>query len=346
MTPPPIANPLLIGHSEAEQSLLRSWVGGRVPHAWLLTGPPGIGKATLAYRFARFLLANPTAPEVGLFAVPPPTNLALDPDHPVFRRVAAGGHPDLMVVEREIDQKTKRERGVITVDQIREIGHFLHLTASEGGRRIVIIDPIDDLNSNGANSLLKLLEEPPENTVLMLISNMPGGLLPTIRSRCRRLALNPLSDEEMTRWFATGDGAAPDAVSRLAGGSPGRALALMEEGAFDLYRDIVKLLGTGDLSALNDFSDRLSRATAVDTFKRFADLYPWFLSQIARSAGSGEALSEIVGGEGALAARLVGRVGLDRVIEVWEKTVQLLAQAIHLNLDRKQTVLEVLSALT
>jgi DNA polymerase-3 subunit delta' len=251
-----------------------------------------------------------------------------------------------MVVEREIDQKTKRERGVITVDQIREIGHFLHLTASEGGRRIVIIDPIDDLNSNGANSLLKLLEEPPENTVLMLISNMPGGLLPTIRSRCRRLALNPLSDEEMTRWFATGDGAAPDAVSRLAGGSPGRALALMEEGAFDLYRDIVKLLGTGDLSALNDFSDRLSRATAVDTFKRFADLYPWFLSQIARSAGSGEALSEIVGGEGALAARLVGRIGLDRVIEVWEKTVQLLAQAIHLNLDRKQTVLEVLSALT
>lgn len=348
MTPAPIANPLLIGHEAAEQSLVRSWIGGRVPHAWLFTGPPGIGKATLAYRFARFLLANPTAPETGLFALPPPTSLALDPDHTVFRRIAAGGHPDLMVVEREIDQKTKRERGVITVDQIREIGHFLHLTSSEGGRRIVVIDPIDDLNSSGANSLLKLLEEPPENTVLLLISDMPGGLLPTIRSRCRRLALNPLSDAELARWFAAGGDAseAQDAAARLAAGSPGRALALMEEGAFELYRDMVKLLSTGDLAAMNDFSDRLGRATAIDAFKRFADLYPWFLSRIARSAGSGEALPEIVGGEGALAARLIGRVGLDRLIEVWEKTVQLLAQAIHLNLDRKQTVLEVLSALT
>ncbi len=349
MTPlPPLSNPTLVGHQGAEQSLIQSWTRGRVPHGWLFTGPPGIGKATLAHRFARFLLANPITPETGLFAEPPPATLALDPEHPVFRRVAAGGHADLMVLEREIDPKTKRERGVITVDQIREIGQFLHLTSAEGGRRVVIIDPIDDLNSSGANSLLKVLEEPPKDTVLILISHMPGGLLPTIRSRCRRLALSPLSQDEFSRWFATLD-ETPDTyplIAALAEGSPGRALALIEEGALELYRDMVKLLASGDQAALYEFGDRLGRATNADSFRRFAELYPSLLARIARSAGAGEGMAEIVGGEGALATKLISRVGLDRLIEVWEKTRQLLAQAIHLNLDRKQTVLEVLSALT
>lgn len=345
--PAPAANAALIGHNDAERRLIDAWAGGRLPHGWLFAGPPGIGKATLAFRFARFLLANPNAPEQGLFATPPPTSLALDPDHPVFRRIAASAHPDLMVIEREIDTKKDRERTVITVDQVRSIGHFLHLTPSEGGRRIVIIDPIDDLNSNAANALLKILEEPPENVVLLLISHAPGGLLPTIRSRCRRLDLRPLSPDAVSTWLRDLDGSAEEhaIAARLAEGSPGRVIGVMEDGVVELYREMLSLMERLDPLALQAFGEKLGRATGADTYARFAELYPWFLVRIVRSAAGGEGLPGILGSETSLAQRLVGRIGLDRLVQVWEKSTRLLAQAAGLNLERKQIVLELFESL-
>jgi DNA polymerase-3 subunit delta' len=345
--PPPSANPVLFGHDAAERTLIEAWASGRLPHGWLIAGPPGIGKATLGYRFARFLLANPAAPEHGLFAAPPPASLALDTDHPVFRRVAAGAHPDLMVLEREIDQKKDRERSVITVEQVRAIGHFLHLTPSEGGRRIVLIDPIDDLNTNATNALLKLLEEPPENAALLLISHAPGGLLPTIRSRCRRLDLRPLRADMVARWLSNvaGDNGEHALAAKLAEGSPGRALGVLEGGVIELYREMIGLIERLEPLALQAFAEKLGRATGAETFARFAELYPWLLAGFARSAAGGEGMPAVLGKEEAVAQGLAERIGLDRLVQVWEKTTRLLSQAASLNLDRKQVVIEAFEGL-
>ena len=160
--PDPRHNPDLLAHHAAEQVLLDAWNSGRLPHAWLIGGIPGIGKATLAFRFARFVLSNGEEATGGLFGDPPPaTSLYVAPSHPVFTRVASNGHADLLTIERPFDDKKGRLKTDIPVDQVRRIAPFLHLTAAEGGWRVVIVDGADRLNTNGQNAILKILEEPP-----------------------------------------------------------------------------------------------------------------------------------------------------------------------------------------
>ncbi len=195
--PAPRANPDLVGHEAAERELLRLYSGRRLPHAILLAGPRGIGKATLAFRFARFLLAqggDAERPALDLFSSVGRRRprSAIDPESGVFRRVAAGGHADLLTVERAWDPRRKRLRGEIVVEDTREIAAFFRLTAAEEGWRVVIVDGAEEMNRNAANAVLKILEEPPDRALLLLVSHNPGRLLPTIRSRCRRLALAPL----------------------------------------------------------------------------------------------------------------------------------------------------------
>src|SRR5215831_1043245 len=180
----PRENPDLLGHQYTEGELRRLAEGGRLPHALLLTGPRGIGKATLAFRLARFLLAQP-----GDRA---DTGLAVDPASNAFRRVASGGHADLLTVERAYDPRRRRRRSDIIIDDVREIAGFFRLTAAEEGWRIVIVDGAEEMNRNAANALLKILEEPPQRALLLMVSHSPGQLLPTIRSRCCRYALPAL----------------------------------------------------------------------------------------------------------------------------------------------------------
>src|SRR6516162_2435225 len=189
MVPAPRANPDLVGHESAERELRRLVEAGRLPHAILLSGPRGIGKATLAFRFARFLLAKgddaiKAAAESGL---------AIDRESGVFHRVASGGHADLLTVERAYDPRRRRLRGEIVVEDAREITAFFRLTAAEQGWRIVVVDGAEEMNRSAANALLKVLEEPPRQALLLLVSHSPGRLLPTIRSRCRRFPLVPLA---------------------------------------------------------------------------------------------------------------------------------------------------------
>ena len=339
------------GHEEAERALLEAFTGGRMAHAWLISGPRGIGKATLAYRFARFVLAagNTGADAAGdLFGgAPAPeasAGLYLAPEHPVFRRVAAGGHTDLLSIERAADEKG-RLRSEIVVGDVRRTGQFFGLTAGEGGWRVVVVDSADEMNPNAANALLKVLEEPPARALLLLVSHNPGRLLPTIRSRCRQLTLQPLADETVTdliqRYEPGLDAGDAAALATLADGSPGRALALAAEGGLDLYRNMTGLLETLprlDVPALHAFGNRLGKSGADEAFRTVAGLLRWWLGRLIVYRAAGDP-------EDALMARLGNATGLDRWFEVWEKINRLLARTDGANLDRKQVVLNVFLAI-
>ena len=350
----PRANPDLFGHEGTEQGLLESFRNGQLAHALLIAGPKGVGKATLAYRFARFLLASdrerkgeeindllgPDAPSS------PTSDLYVDLHSPIFKRVASAGHADLIGIERRVDEKTGKKRGEIVVEDVRGIGQFLSLTPAEGGWRIVIIDSADDLNRNAANAVLKVLEEPPRRSLLMLVSHNPGRLLPTIRSRCRKISLKPLAEA----WIAdlvhrhrpdlAHDAAA--LLARLAEGSVGRALALADGNGIELYQELDDLLQTLpglDILRLHAFGDRLAKAGAEDLFATAMTLLRGRLSRLVRLRAAPASLAR--SGEGDWAERLAQAASLDRWLDVWEKITRLLARVDGANLDRKQVVLNV-----
>ena len=179
---------VLFGHDEAERALLETYRSGRLHHAWLISGPAGIGKATLAYRMARFVLAHP---DPRASTVQAAKSLAVAADHAVTRRMAAQTHGDLLVIERTVNEKTGKLRQDIQVDDVRRMVGFFGSTAGEGGWRVAIVDAVDELNDQGANALLKMLEEPPRRALLLLVSHSAARVLPTIRSRCRLLARAP-----------------------------------------------------------------------------------------------------------------------------------------------------------
>ena len=356
----PRANPDLIGHEAQEQLLLKTLLdSGRMAHAWLINGPRGIGKATLAYRFARYLLASGAAggKGPGLFGNMLPMagddGLFVDPDSPVFNRVAASSHADLLSIERTENDRGKL-RTEIVVNDIRSITSFLNLTAAEGGWRVVVIDSADEMNRNAANAVLKVLEEPPDYALLLLVSHNPGLLLPTIRSRCRPLALSPLSNDAVTtmlrRNFLDLSQADAALLAHLADGSIGRAIDLAGEGGLEIYRELISLLKTLpelDAVRLHDFGSRLAKTGADQAFRTGTELLTWWLGRLIRTlcatnAVGGPALDEA---ERAEFTRLGRAATLDRWFQVWEKITRLLARTSSANLDRKQVVLNVLLAL-
>ena len=186
----------LYGQAAAEAAFLDSYRRGRLHHGWLLTGPRGVGKATLAWKIARFLLATP-ADDGGMFAPPPPETLDIPEDHPVARRMRALGEPGLFLLRRGENDSGTGLSAEIRIDEVRKVKHFFQMSAADGGRRVVIIDAADEMNVQASNGVLKILEEPPPNATLLLISHQPSRLLPTIRSRCRELRLSPLGAEDM-----------------------------------------------------------------------------------------------------------------------------------------------------
>jgi len=238
----------LVGQDAAQSEFLNAFTTGRLHHGWLLTGPRGVGKATLAWAIARFLLATPVADPNDMFgAPPPPTDLFVDPDLPVARRIMAGSEPGLLVLRRPYDEKTKKLRQQITVEEVRRLKNFFAMSAADGGRRVVIVDTADEMNSNAANALLKLLEEPPARSTLLLISHQPSRLLPTIRSRCRELRLGALSPDDMALALsqAGADAAAsPQTLAELSGGSVGEAIRLLNLGGVDIYAELLAILGS------------------------------------------------------------------------------------------------------
>ncbi|MEM9199235.1 MAG: DNA polymerase III subunit delta', partial [Pseudomonadota bacterium] len=302
----------LFGQAAAEAAFLAARTAGRLHHAWLLTGPRGIGKATLAWRIARHLIADIQAAP-GLFDAGGNDSVAsldMAPDHPVFRRCAALSEPRLALVRRGQDERSNRLRHEITVAEIRNLRSALQLSAPDGGWRVVIIDAADEMNRAAANALLKFLEEPPAKVVFVLVSHQPARLLPTIRSRCRVLRLHPLPPEAMEMalhqagaQISAGERAA---LSSLADGSVGDALRLADAGGAALYTELVGLLAALprlDRRALSGFADSLA-GRGTETRRDMAErLVALALGRLARAAATGRLANEAAPGEAALAAR-------------------------------------------
>ena len=326
--PHPRATGELFGHAEAEQTLLDAYRGSRIPHAWLIGGEAGIGKATLAYRMARFVLAHPdpAAP-----AVQNAKSLAVPADQPVARRIAGQAHCDLLTLERVINEKTGKLFTVTRVDDVRRTVPFFGSTAGEGGWRVAVVDPLEDLNREGENALLKVLEEPPPRALLLLVSHAPGRVLPTIRSRCRTLILRPLADEDVARAATAAIGEAADAIrgaAAAASGSVGRALMLLEGDALELRQQVVGLLDrlpALDPRALHALGDEIA-GTQAETLAAFVDaVNAWLSARLNSGSQEGSRLA--------------------RVAEVWTSVNRAMREAEAYNLDRKPLVFSVFEQL-
>src|SRR6185437_1203375 len=341
---PPWRHDRLVGHEAAERTMLAAQQGGRLHHAWLITGPRGIGKATLAWRFTRFLLAGQQG---GLFGNAP-EDLTVAADTPGRALVDARSHPDLFHLRRSLNPDTGRIRTEISVDDLRGLGEVMHMTPAMGAWRVAIVDAADAMNRNAANAVLKILEEPPPNAVLLIVAHAPGRLLPTIRSRCRRLALHPLSDETVIALL--GDYAprsSPDeraALARLAEGSIGRALELASAGSLALYREMVEVLSTLpdlDMPRLHGFAERFARRgeEANADWRSLNYLFDGWLKGLLREGAMGERTTPVVAAERGLREKFLTAASLDRWMEAWEKIARLMSRSDAVNTDRKQTVL-------
>jgi DNA polymerase-3 subunit delta' len=334
-----------LGHETAERTLLTGHASGRLHHAWLIAGPRGIGKATLAWRFARFLLAGEA--QGGLFG-DAPESLDVPADAPGRALVDARSHPDLFHLRRTLNPDTGRIRAEIAVDDVRGLGAFMHMTPALGKWRVAIVDAADEMNRNSANAVLKILEEPPPNAVLLIVAHAPGRLLPTIRSRCRRLSLRPLMDDIVVRLLEEHAPALASeersALARLSEGSIGYALELSGAGSLELYREMIDVLASLpdlDMPRLHGFADRFARRgeEANAAWRSLNHLFDGWLKGLARQAAVGQEAAPVVPTERGLRARLLAGASLDRWVEAWEKVADILSDADRKNLDRKQTVL-------
>lgn len=315
----------LVGHKSAEAELLAAWQAGRLPHAILLGGPQGIGKATLAYRLARFVLSG------GRDGA---TDLSLPEDHPVSHQVASLSHPDLLVLRRVKSEDQKNISQVIRVADTRKITSFFGSTSAYGGWRVCIVDAVEEMNAESANAILKLLEEPPARSLFLLVSHTPGRLLPTIRSRCRRLDMKALSVGEVATALASLAHDLPEldqtgfaAAAEASQGSVGRALSLLLGGEdnlaiLNMTHELLAQLPQPRSASIAALGDKLRG----DNLGVFADAVEDWLANAATGEGD--------------AARLA------QFAEAWEKVRRATATAEIYNLDRKPLVFQVFTVLS
>jgi DNA polymerase III subunit delta' len=316
---PPRARARQIGQEALEKRLRAAMDGGGFSHGWILSGPEGAGKATLAYRIARAVL-DPKA-------LTGPETLDMEETARTFRLVAGSAHPDLFVAERLWDEKKDKQQSEITVETIRKLTSFLNRTASGGGARVAIVDTADDMNRNAANALLKALEEPPPGALLLLLSATPGRLLPTIRSRCRRIDLPPLSDEAVEQFLISEGVPMGDAknIADHARGRPGYALTLAAGEGADAIR-----LAQAFLLAAQKGSD-ISKIIAGVSGKAGDARWPVFLDTVLTGLSDAARMAAIAGRadgfEGA---------GAGALLDAWQALTQLSGRGEALNLDRAQ----------
>ena len=273
---------MIVGHDSAVAQFKAAWDSRALHHAWLLAGPKGVGKAHFAKAAAVRVLAEAAGPPVG------EAGLGTSEDHPMAKLVAAGSHPDMRVLQRVANEKTGNLNRNIKIDQVRALGEFIGLSPALSDWRVVVIDSVDDLERSAANALLKMLEEPPPQSLFLLVSHSPGRLLPTIRSRCRRLELRALESDAMTSILGRQlPEMKPDDLKQLialSNGSAGRALAFASLGLAPLQLEALAILreGDSDNSKRSMLANELGRKGAADRYAAFLDLLPSLVAGEAR----------------------------------------------------------------
>ncbi|NGN39956.1 DNA polymerase III subunit delta' [Mesorhizobium sp. CGMCC 1.15528] len=328
--PEPSENPQLFGHCEVAEMLASAYRAGKLPHALLLAGPQGIGKATLAFHLAHHLLKYPSSQSAPAALANP------DPASSLFRQIATGAHPAILHLTRPLNDKTKNFKTVLTVDEIRKVNRFLSMTSHDGGYRVVIVDPADDMNTNAANALLKNLEEPPSRTVFILIVHSPGSLLPTIRSRCQTVRLSPLTPQDLMEVLASAESPPPDgeqaraALAERAGGSARAAILLTQYGGLEIAEAIDTLadaqgLEVGAAHKLADVVAARDQAIRFDIFNRHA------LDRLSDSASN--------------AARAGDLARAKKLSDAWQEALMAISETETYNLDKKQHALTMIDRL-
>lgn len=311
---------MIVGQDRAIEQFASAWASRKLHHAWLIAGPKGVGKASFAHAAARRVLAEAAGPP---FDRP---GLETADDHPIVKLVEAGSHPDMRHLERLVNERTGNLARNISVDQVRSLGEFMSMTAALSPWRVAIIDSVDELEASGANALLKMLEEPPANTLFFLVSHAPGRLLPTIRSRCRRVEFQKLDDDAMTSILA---GEAPNLsgperhkIIAMSFGSAGRALAFVELGLAKIEDAALAILRQGDPTNArrSDLAAELGKKAAAERYAAFLDLAPSLIAREARE--------------------LQGRPR-ERALDAYAKARELAAIAPRLSLDPAATVFQI-----
>jgi DNA polymerase-3 subunit delta' len=332
---------VIVGHERQLQALRSAMEHGRMHHAWIFAGPRGIGKATLAYRIARYLLKYGAS-------LRGPEDLALAESDPIFRTVAAQAHPDLLVLTRPWDHDKKRFKTELPVDEVRRLQHFFSQHASAGGARVAIIDTADEMNRNAANALLKALEEPPQNAFLFLISHAPGSLIPTIRSRARTLVFQPLDQTTLTAALATRAPeeklAAREKAAQLSGGSMGRALELISGGGLEIYDSLIAILSTWpriEMRRVHALANEVGGRGNEVGFIVLGELLLDILARAIRSAA--DPAGDMPAAERKLAPQLLAKASVDRWLLLWENVGALFASTDEANLDKRQAVITALA---
>lgn len=325
----------LLGQGAAEAELLNAFRSGRMHHAWLISGPEGVGKATLAYRMAKFALAHP---DPAGFETSFAQDLSVPEDAPAARRVTRLSHPDLLLLRRGWNADRKTHYADIRVDDVRRATGFFGATAGEGGWRVAIVDAADDMNGAAANALLKVLEEPPPRAIFMLLTTTPRALPAPVRSRCRSLVMPPLSSADVAEILRGLPEIAEEheadallAAAEHVDGSVARALSLLASGGASLRQTVAALLDrlpVVDVKSSHALAEDLAKRGAEERFSLFVSLVGDWLHERVRAGAA------------------VREPRLARFAETWEKTARAAREVEIFNLDRRPFVLETLTELS
>jgi DNA polymerase-3 subunit delta' len=354
----PKDNPVCFGHNVQEQGLLKLYNADKMPHALIFAGAEGIGKLTFAYRTARFLLAQEiTDPNQDALFGPaepePTTTMDIAPEHPTFRRIAAGGHSDFKIVDRLFDDAKGRKKDSVEVAEIRKVAPFLHMTAAEGGWRVVIINDADTMNRSSQNAILKILEEPPDNTLLILIAHRLGALIPTIRSRARVINFQPLSLEDFQALLQRqGHHLAQNelqALYTLSECSIGRALDLIDQGGLDVMGKVITMFEDypdWKYSQIHVVAEDLARANNSHGFLMFQNVMLWIARQLTIAKARGHALPSGPLSSLDLFDTVLQKSSLEGLMRLCDTLQEHFESVNRGNLEKRQAVLKAFSIFT